>query len=75
MVNTKLMMESYHMLVSPMEEEKSYNTHLVSFLRTSNIWEGRTVIFPISHELVRIFNFILLFCLKNKRAKEVHKFP
>ena len=33
------------------------------------------VIFPISHELIGIFNFVLLLCLKNKRAKEVHIFP
>ena len=50
--------ELHHMLVSPMEVEKSCSTHLVSFLRTSNIWEGRTIIFPISHELFGIFNFV-----------------
>ena len=65
--------EAYHMLVSPMM--KSYNTHLVIFLRIINIWEGRTVIFPISHELVGIFNFVLLLCLMNKRTMEVHNSP
>ena len=63
------------MLVSVMEDEKSYNTHLVSCLRTSNIWEGRTVIFPISHELVGILNFVLLICFMNKRTMEVQNSP
>ena len=69
------MEEAYHMLVSPMEEEKNFNTHLVSCLKTSNIWEGRIVIFPISHELIGIFNFVLLLFLNNKREKEVHNSP
>ena len=69
------MREAYHMLVSPMEEEKSFSTHLVSCLRTSNIWEGRTVIFPITHEIIGVFNFVLLLCLKNKIEKGVHKTP
>ena len=41
-----------------MEEEKSCNNHLFSCLRTSNSWEGRTVMFPISHELVGILIFV-----------------
>ena len=73
--DTRLMRRSYHMEVSSMEEEKSCNTHLVSFLRKRNILEGRTIIFPISHELIGIFIFVFLPCLKNKRAKEVHISP
>jgi len=57
--------ESHHMLVSPMVQEKSFSTHLVIFLRTGNIWEGRTVIFPISHELVGILNVVLLLFFMN----------
>ena len=41
-----------------MEEEKSCSTHIFSCLRTRNIWEGRTGIFPISHELVGILIFV-----------------
>ena len=63
------------MLVSPMKEEKSCNTHLISCLRTSNIWEGRTVIFPISPKLIGIFIFVFFLCLKNKSVKEVHNTP
>ena len=33
------------------------------------------VIFPISHELIGIFIFVFLLCLKNKREKEVHISP
>ena len=33
------------------------------------------VIFPISHELIGIFIFVLLLFLKNKREKEVHISP
>ena len=51
-----------------MEEEKSCNTHLYSFLRTRKIWEGKNVIFPISHELVGILNSVFLPCLMNKRV-------
>ena len=58
-MNTQLMEEAYHLVVSPMEEERSYNTHLISCLRTSNILEGRTIIFPISPKLMGIFNFVL----------------
>ena len=64
------MKEAYHIMVSPMEEEKSYHTHLISFLRTSNIFEGKIVIFPISHGLIGIFNFVLM-----QREKEVHNTP
>ena len=42
-----------------MKEKKGCSTHLYSFLRKRNIWEGRTVIFPIIHELVGILNFSL----------------
>ena len=45
------------MEVSPIDEDKSCNTYFYNFLRTSNIWKGRTVIFPISHELVGILIF------------------
>ena len=69
------MEEAYDMLVSPMEEERSCNTHLMSFLRTRNIWEGRTVIFLISSKLIGIFIFVFFPCLKNKREKEVHNTP
>ena len=41
-----------------MEEEKSCSTHLYNCLRISNIWEGRTIIFPIIHELVGILIFV-----------------
>ena len=41
-----------------MEEEKICSTHLFSCLRIRNIWEGRTIIFPISHELVGILIFV-----------------
>ena len=58
-----------------MEEEKSFKTHLISCLRTSNILEGRTVIFPISPKLMGIFNFVLFFCFMNKIVKEDHKNP
>ena len=56
--DTWLMRESDHMEVSPMVEEKICNSHLYNCLRTSNIWEGRTTIFPISHELVGILVFV-----------------
>ena len=56
--DTWLMRESDHMEVSPMVEEKSFSTKFYNCLRTSNIWEGRTVIFPISHELFGILNFV-----------------
>ena len=38
--------------------------------------EGEDCNIPkIIHELVGIFNFVLLLCLKNKRAKEVNNSP
>ena len=39
---------SLSFFLTPMEEDMSCNTHLISCLRTSNILEGRTVIFLTS---------------------------
>ena len=63
------------MMVSLMDEDKSCNTHLISCLRTNNILEGRTVIFPISPKLMGIFIFVLFFYFMNKCVKEDHKTP
>ena len=46
-----------------------------SCLGTSNIWEGRIVIFPISPKLMGIFIFVLFFYFMKKNVKEDHKTP
>jgi len=60
---------SYH----PSCLNKALHFYPCSCLRTSNIWEGRIVIFPISHELVGILIFVFLSFLMNKRIIEIHK--